>query len=120
MGKYRDGNGSGRAHVVYYRPNESWQDRHERRLALNLSAENMVRNWADLHEITLTISNEGQHWRFDKGSKVAEWWPSTARLVLHKQYQQGIHCHDYAQLMDLLIARWKLKPLRFIDGKLDR
>lgn len=33
------------------------------------------------------------------GNQVAEWWPSSAKMVLNKNYPNGIHIHDYQQAM---------------------
>jgi len=30
---------------------------------------------------------------------LAEWWPSSAKLVLNKKWEEGIHCHDYKQAL---------------------
>lgn len=39
------------------------------------------------------------------GTKIAEWWPSSAKLVLNKDWDNGIHTHDVDQLINEL-ARW--------------
>jgi hypothetical protein len=53
----------------------------------------------------LRIANDGHHWTiaFPKGSpRVAEWWPSSAKLVLDRQYTRGIHAHTWQQVFSFL------------------
>lgn len=49
--------------------------------------------------MTLRICNQGHHWIFERPGFFAEWWPSSARLVLFHKYDAGIHAHDHAQVM---------------------
>ena len=93
---------SQRSRHVPYRQNESWQQRHERRLQFNVGREEAVRAWAQRHGIQLVISNHGHHWRFKRGRRTAEWWPSSARLVLQRDYQKDHHVHDHEQAMKIL------------------
>jgi hypothetical protein len=37
-----------------------------------------------------------------KGPFLAEWWPSSAKLVLDKKWGEGIHCHDYKQALTVI------------------
>lgn len=92
----------GRSDVVPYRPGEQPAKRHARRLYTNLKFQAKVRAWAKSHGIELKISNKGHHWRFILRDNVAEWWPSSAKLVINKAYAAGIHVHDYKQLMKQL------------------
>lgn len=52
--------------------------------------------------LTLDVMNGGQHWKIRKEGFVAEWWPSSAKLVVNKHWQNGIHVHDYKQVLSVL------------------
>ena len=65
--------------------------------------------WCSRYEIELTVTNDGHHWKFEREGKLAEWWPSSAKLVFDKHWKRGIHCHDIEQLKNALKKRWKLK-----------
>jgi len=51
--------------------------------------------------LTLRITNEGHHWQIADEGFLAEWWPSSAKLVIGKKWHDGIHCHDYKQALKL-------------------
>lgn len=108
MAKYRDRSGMGRSQLIPYQPGESALYRHGRRLMTNLAHSGEVTAWCFERAVTVTISNHGHHWKFIYGHKLAEWWPSSAKLVFERTYHQGVHCHDYGQVMAALSKRWKL------------
>ena len=87
--------------VPYYRA-EDFRSRHSRRLTANLEQEAKVRRWCQQRGLTLRITNEGHHWQITDGGFVAEWWPSSAKLVIGKRWQDGIHCHDYKQALKII------------------
>ena len=84
-------------------------ERHTRRLHGNLRCESEVREWCRTRGFNLRITNEGHHWQLNKNKFVAEWWPSSAKLVFNKQWNKGCHCHDYRQALEL-IERAYIKP----------
>lgn len=86
-----------RSKLVPFIPGEAASDRHGRRLVFNLRREHLVKDWATKCGINLWISNRGHHWRFKKGKAIAEWWPSSARLVRQQKYDNPLHVHDYHQ-----------------------
>lgn len=91
---------------VHYRRGEGYKKRHARRYQhANLSTE-AVKEWCEVMGITLRITNEGHHWTFRHGKQIAEWWPSTAKFVFDKHWQEGIHTHSKMQVLDLLSNRW--------------
>jgi hypothetical protein len=61
--------------------------------------------WCLERGLSLSISNEGHHWKLQGTTLLAEWWPSSAKLVFDKQYERGIHCHDIEQLTRLVDHR---------------
>jgi len=58
-----------------------------------------TRTWCDKNGWQLDVFNNGHHWVFQKGAITGEWWPSSAKLVISKSWQRGIHCHDWRQVV---------------------
>ena len=111
MAKYRDIRGMGTSQLVPRRVGgyETPRQRHERRLTENLTqGRPILQEWCDQRGIVMTVANHGHHWRFRLGTKLAEWWPSSAKLVCEKHYRRGTHCHNYRQVMRALAKRWKV------------
>ncbi len=104
--KYRDKRKLGKSKVVPFKSGEPVTARHARRLKKALLHHHTVKMWCDNHRVRLDVSNEGHHWKFVIDGRVAEWWPSSAKLVLEKQYDKGIHCHDFRQLLYVLRSEW--------------
>ena len=88
---------AGRSKLVPFVPGESPMDRHERRLRTNLEAIDDVRAWSKSRDVRFTVKNSGHHWIFEKGKRIVEWWPSSAKLVVQKRWTKGVHVHDYEQ-----------------------
>jgi len=93
---------AGRSRIVPYRRSEDFRTRHARRLRADLEQKNNLRQWCELRRLTLRTTNEGHHWQITDGSFPAEWWPSSAKLVIGKRWQDGIHCHDYRQALKVI------------------
>jgi hypothetical protein len=93
---------AGRSQIVPYRRGEDFRTRHARRLSANLAQEACVRQWCAQRGLTLRITNAGHHWQITDGRFLAEWWPSSAKLVMSKRWQDGIHCHDYKQALKVI------------------
>ena len=99
MAKYKDERTTGRSKLVPFIPGESSTDRHARRLQANVHNEEVILAWCEQHEMELRINNNGHHWIITSPlCFLAEWWPSSAKLVFGKQWDRGIHCHDVEQL----------------------
>jgi hypothetical protein len=92
----------GPATLIKFQPGEAWRDRHARRLAGNLAGETEMRQWAEQQGLTLRVKNQGHHWTFECSGFVAEWWPSSAKLVIGKRYRDGVHVHDYLQAQKVI------------------
>jgi len=100
-----------RSELIPYIEGEDPRDRHARRLRENLKREGDVRGWARKSGVTMKVHNRGHHWRFMKGSKFAEWWPSTAKLVIQGNYKNERHVHDHFFAIRILERHFKLdKP----------
>jgi hypothetical protein len=102
--RFADRSTVGRSSLVPFREGESSTRRHARRLATNIQNEEAVRAWCKRHYVELTITNEGHHWLFQclGTGKVIEWWPSSAKMVVDKQWRKGVHVHDWKQALSLL------------------
>lgn len=100
--RFKDTARAGNSKLVPYIHGESYRARHARRLNTNLSARQQVEQWAGRVGLTFFVGNNGHHWKFTKHGFVAEWWPSTAKLVFGKRYREGIHVHDYLVVMDVV------------------
>lgn len=102
MAKYGDRHNAGRSAIVPYRPGERAMDRHQRRLVVNLDHEGEARAWCEANGVRFRITNDGHHWRFDKQGHVIEWWPSSAKLVINKRWDRGVHTHDYQKALAIV------------------
>lgn len=88
---------------VPFDPNEHYKDRHDRRKAIALANEieagiafAMTGGW-------LRVTNDGHHWSIYFADKMlAEWWPSSAKLVIDKQWGKSIHAHDWKQVLSFI------------------
>src|SRR5207249_2391327 len=49
--------------------------------------------------VTKETHTGGHHWQITDGYFLTEWWPSSAKLVIGKKWHNGIHCHDYKQML---------------------
>lgn len=106
MGRYSDRRSMGRSRVVPYQQGEDARDRHWRRLRENQKAVDDLQGWCERAGITLLIYNEGQHWHFTlPDQQQVEWWPSSAKCVLNKNWQAGLHVHDHEQMRRFLKTR---------------
>ena len=92
----------GRSALVPFDPSETPDQRHERRLKANLERYDDLRDWCKQRGIQCCLSNNGHHWRFVRLNTLVEYWPSTAKLVVGKRYDRGVHCHDWEQLRSQL------------------
>src|SRR5207253_7523516 len=54
----------------------------------------------------------GHHWQIADGGFLAEWWPSSAKLVIGKKWHDGIHCHDYKQALKVIEDFYRKKRHR--------
>ncbi len=83
-------------------PREYVRQRRLRRLDRNRSAADHAKTWADRHGFTFDVNNEGHHWIWQKGKFVAEWWPSSAKLVFNRDYDRSCHAHDWTAVIPFL------------------
>lgn len=106
MARYKDKVSAGHSEIVPYKHGEDPRTRHSRRLSENSAHVPEMKASIESMGYSLEIKNFGHHWIFKKGSNTTwEWWPSSAKLVLNKQYRKGIHCHDFRQVLKVLSER---------------
>lgn len=94
---------AGRSKLVPYHEGEPPADRHARRLQANVEqGRTEVERWCEEQGVGFEVKNGGHHWIFRRGDWIAEWWPSSAKLVVQRCYGDGMHVHDWKQAMRLL------------------
>jgi len=77
-------------------PEEYKKQRRERRMERTSCLEAQVRVWAEQHGCSLRVLNDGHHWLLQKQRFMAEWWPSSARLAVNRDYGRYIHASHWA------------------------
>lgn len=82
--------------------NEAICRRRARRMGRNLAREETARQQAAALGFQLAVHNDGHHWLLRNGGFTAEWWPSSAKLVLNRDYGRNIHAHDWLQVLSAL------------------
>ena len=102
MAKYRDKIKVGNSELCPFVPGEDVKARHKRRKNTNLKNAIVVGDACLRLGVTLKLYNECHHWQVTKGFKLIDWWPSSAKLVINKEWEKGIHCHDYKQFIKIL------------------
>ncbi len=106
MTKCVDTRNAGRSRIAPYIQGEEPSHRHFRRKRTAEATRADVEAWCRHQGLRLKISNDGHHWQFRNArGQLAEWWPSSAKLVLLQQYSRGIHCHDWRQVTGILLQR---------------
>lgn len=101
-----DARSLGRSRDVPYIYGEPAKTRHDRRKEAALLHQGRVKQWCDNRGVTFTLGNDDHHWSFRKGKERADWWPSTAKLVLNQRWNEGLHCHDAAQMLRVLAGHF--------------
>jgi len=70
-------------------PKDFQRARRDRRLGRTVDLQTEVTAWATQRGFTLRVLNDGHHWLLQKPGLVAEWWPSSAKLVLKREKRQA-------------------------------
>lgn len=107
MAKHGDSRSVGRSKLVPFKPGEDAGTRHARRLTFNLAAKHELEAWCRGRGVHFKVSNDGHHWRFKRAQLIAEWWPSSAKLVLQQRYENGVHVHDHMQAREILAKHFR-------------
>lgn len=85
-----------------YEHGEPARQRHARRLDTAVSLLPEIAEWCNANGWSLALRNHSHHWTFTGHGTTVEWWPSSAKFVRDKKWNQGIHTHDWAQVQSLL------------------
>lgn len=101
-----DRRSAGRSKLIPFVPGEEDRIRHYRRLTVNLDNREVVEAWCAEWSVALAVKNEGHHWIFTHGESIAEWWPSSAKLVFNKRWNHGIHVHGFRQAAEIILGRF--------------
>jgi len=107
MAKYSDRRSARRSKIVPYIPDETPEHRHARRLGAAVRTADELREWCSANGWTFAVHNGVDHFAFRRGDTMLDWWPRTAKLVINKQWNKGIHCHDYQQVIKFLVKNSK-------------
>jgi hypothetical protein len=83
-------------------PDEYRRQRRERRMGRTARLEDQVAAWATQHGFSLRVLNDGHHWLFQKAGFMAEWWPSSAKLVVKRDYGSGLDAPHWADVVNAL------------------
>lgn len=83
----------------------NWRGRHRRRFNEAQSTAPELSAWCADRGVHMTVTNHGEHFRFYMNYLcVAQWWPSSAKLIVYGRWKEGIHAHDWQQVMYVLDA----------------
>lgn len=107
--RYADKYNAGPSRAVPLIPGEAAMDRHYRRKISAMADERRARLALAAVGIEMSISNNGHHWRMFRSDLMApgffaEWWPSSAKLVINSRWRDGIHVHDVDRMVEIVLA----------------
>lgn len=88
---------------------EASKQRHQRRKGQNLNHIKEVGEFCSKNGIVLHVTNDGHHWQAIKGKRIVDWWPSSAKAIVNKNWGAGIHVHDWGQFIELLKKKFKIR-----------
>ncbi len=98
-----DHRSAGRSALIPFVPGEGASDRHARRLSVNVAeGRPAVEAWCQARGLRLRVNNGGHHWIIDRPGWRAEWWPSSAKLVIQQKWDRGVHVHDWQQALAII------------------
>lgn len=93
--------------VVKFKPGEDPMDRHRRRLETNSELFlDDAKKWAEENGVRFSVTNGTHHWSFYRDQFIVEWRPSSAKCVINKRWEKGIHVHEWPQLKVILAANF--------------
>ena len=83
-------------------PEQYKRQRRARRMERTARLEDQVAAWASQHRCSLRVLSGGHHWLIQKPGFMAEWWPSSARLAVNRDYDRLIHAPNWADVVNAL------------------
>jgi hypothetical protein len=96
-------------------PDEYKRRRREHRLQRIAHSEVEIRAWAEARGCLLRVLNGSQHWLFQKPGFMAEWWPSSAKLAVNRDY---LHAHHAPHWQDVLVVLNRYLPALSLEPPL--
>lgn len=94
-----------------WNPEKHHVPRHGRTRAEALDDLRSTRRWGADHAIEVEVSHLGHHWKFHTTNMrhVAEWWPSSGRLVIEAKYKKSLYAPSLCDVLSELEKRWLKK-----------
>jgi hypothetical protein len=83
-------------------PDDYKRRRRERRMDRTRESETTIHAWAQKQGLSLRVLNGGHHWMLEQPGFVAEWWPSSAKLALNRDYLKTFHAPHWSDVMAVL------------------
>ncbi len=83
-------------------PDEYKRRRRGRRMDRSLALEDQARAWAERYGCSLRVLNDRHHWLFQKRGFMAEWWPSSAKLAINRDYLRSHHAPHWGEVVAAL------------------
>lgn len=104
MTKNKDTRLAGRSKLIPYNYCEGRKARHRRRKRVNVYMKDYLHEWCKNNGWTLEIKDNGYHWilYYNQLELCVEWWPSGAKLIINKDWENGLHCYDIDQVKKTL------------------
>lgn len=102
MAKHKDKLKFGSSKEVPHIDGEAAMVRHDRRKDAFTNCRGQFEKFCVHQGFKLKIHNDDHHWQISHGKTLIEFWPSSAKLIINKQWKSGIHVHDYKQLTTIL------------------
>jgi hypothetical protein len=88
---------------VPFRVDETWQERHARRLRVALDDRHRLEGKLAGLKHRISILNGGSHWRVRCRGRMFEWWPESGRVVLDQKWDRAKKAHDVDQLATMIV-----------------
>lgn len=85
-----------------YDPHEETEKRHARRAQAAHNHLPILKQYCEVQGWRIRVLNDGNLIEIMAGPHRYEWWPGTAKVIVNKKYERGIHCHDYQQLIRII------------------
>ena len=90
-------------------PDDYMRLRRQRRMERTANSESAVRGWAEKHGLELRVLNDGHHWILEKPGMFVEWWPSSAKLAINRDYHRTFHTPHWKDVVAVLERSVTLK-----------
>jgi hypothetical protein len=100
--RHRDVFGYEPSKLVPFVPDEEADDRHFRRYKFNLERSVDASGWCRENGIFLEIRNNGHRWTFRYKENTVDWYPSSAKLIINRDWENGYHIYDWIQAREIV------------------